>query len=244
MFLGLEVDIMLGVSFNELSNSLNSNFTETQVFGLSERTLFIIVVITIIALIVFFAWYADQEKKAQRRSYELYQERKKMASSASSGAQQDRKWFRLRTKAPFRWITSEELAKKVKEKNYHQDHLVDISGDGLCFSTALSLNIDDDLRFFLDGGDGELLSMNGHVVRIVDKTEDDKPMFDISVKFNYLLPGERDKIVAWILQRQRDGMQTGDKKAGPLSPFSPFPPFGTTVGEPSQDITENPGEDE
>jgi len=230
---------MLGVTFNELSSSLNSNFTETQVFGLSERTLFIIVFVVIIALIMFFRWYADQNKEAQRRSYELYQERKKMASSATAGRQHDRKWFRLRTQAPFRWITSEELAKRVKEKNYHQDHLVDISGDGLCFSTALSLNIDDDLNFFLDAGDGQFLSMNGHVVRIVDKTEDDTPLFDVSVKFNYLLPGDRDKIVAWILQRQRDGMQTGDRDAAPISSFPPFPSSEAAAVDNSDDLGED-----
>jgi len=236
---------MLGVTFNELSNSLNSNFNETQVFGLSERTLFIIVFVAIIALIVFFRWYSDQDKKAQRRSYESYQERKKMASGASAGQQHNRKWFRLRTRAPFRWITSEELAKRIKEKDYHQDHLVDISGDGLCFSTAHSLNINDDLNFFLDAGDGQLLSMNGHVVRIVDKAEEeeDMHMFDVSVKFNYLLPGERDKIVAWILQRQRDGIQTGDKEAAPALSFAPFPSSGAAEGA-SQENAENHSEDQ
>ncbi len=193
---------MEGMTYNELSQGLNNNLGNTQLFSMSGLTVLILSILVSIGALLIFRWYGAREEEAQRNSYKLYKERQKQVATSSPGQQHNRKWFRLRTKAEFQWILSTQ-AEKAKEKDYKKDHLVDISGDGLCFTTAEVLNTDDEILFFLDTGEGKNLSLTGRAVRIVEEPSADIIMYNVSVKFGNLLAGERDRVVAWILKRQR-----------------------------------------
>jgi hypothetical protein len=193
---------MEGMTYSEFSQGLKSNLGNDQIFSMSGFIIFIIFILIIVGAVLLFRWYEAKEDEARRSSYKLYKERQKQVASSSPGQQHNRKWFRLRTKAQFQWILSAQ-AETAKEKDYQRDQLVDISGDGLCFTTAKALNTDDEILFFLDTGDGKKLTLTGRAVRIAEETNQYPAVYNVSVKFGYLRPGERDRIVAWILKRQR-----------------------------------------
>ncbi|PKM78336.1 MAG: hypothetical protein CVU90_02210 [Firmicutes bacterium HGW-Firmicutes-15] len=212
---------MEGMTYNELSQGLNNNLGDTQLFSMSGLTVLILFIVASVGAVLVFRWYGAREEEAQRNSYKLYKERQAKVARSSPGQKHDRKWFRLRTKEEFQWILNAQ-AEKSKEKDYKRDHLVDISGDGLCFTTAETLNTNDEILFFLNTGEGKTLSVTGRAVRIVEETNPDNIMYNISVKFGNLLPGERDRIVAWILKRQRDAIHGENPENVSLSPPHTF----------------------
>ncbi|MDD3363912.1 MAG: PilZ domain-containing protein [Syntrophomonas sp.] len=212
---------MEGMTYNELSQGLNNNLGNDQLFSTSGLSILILFILIIIGTVLVFRWYGAREEEAQRNSYKLYKERQKQVARSLPGQQHNRKWFRLRTNAEFQWILSAQ-AEKAKEKDYKKDRLVDISGDGLCFITAEALNTDDEILIFLDTGEGKNLSLTGRAVRVVEETSQDIIMYNVSVKFGNVLAGERDRVVAWILKRQRAAIREEDSENVSLPPAHTF----------------------
>jgi len=163
-----------------------------------------IVTLVFVLLLGLFFYYNSREQNVRRTSRKLNREkvRRQMNSNQQLASNQhDRKWFRIKTRAEFRWILADQAA-KVKMNRYKIDHLIDISGGGMCFSTAEKLKLGDEIRIILSTGKGEPLLLNGKVTRVSENNAD----YNISVEFVGIRDGHRDRIVAWIIAGQRSAI--------------------------------------
>lgn len=161
----------------------------------------VIITMASIALIILFfiAFSSEQNKRRSTRKLSQYKKRMQKKASRQPGmGQQNRNWFRLATKTEFRWIPAAQ-ASRVRINRYKLDHLVDISGGGMCFTTRESLQNGDHIKILLATGSGDPLYLDGRVVRVVFSDD----MYRISVEFDGIRDGQRDRIVAWIMERQR-----------------------------------------
>ncbi|MDD4801452.1 MAG: PilZ domain-containing protein [Syntrophomonas sp.] len=220
---------MGAMTFKEFSQGLSNNLGNKEFFNMSGFA-FAIIMIIIIAAVLTFRWHEARTQEAQRRSYKLYKERQRKMASSLSGQQHNRRWFRLKTNAELQWILQAH-AETAKKKDFKTDHLVDISGDGLCFTTADNLNIDDEILLFLDIGGGNTVTLPGRAVRIVEDTNPDIKIFNVSVKFGNLRHGERDRVMAWILKRQRAAIREDDPDYAEQKTPNPFDIQGGFNGE-------------
>ena len=168
----------------------------------------VVVTLACAVLLGLFFYYYSTEKNVQRTSRNLNREkiRQQITSSKQIGSSQhERNWFRLKTKAEFRWIPADQAA-RVRTNKYKSDHLIDISGGGMCFSTAEKLKSGDRIKILLSTGAGEPLFLDGEVGRVGE----DNAIYKVSVEFVGIRDGHRDRIVTWILNRQRLAIQ-GEK---------------------------------
>lgn len=182
------------VLFN-LKDSFNSPVTDK--FSVSS----VIVMLASAVLLGAFFYYYTTEKNVRRTSRKLDQVKKHkqmLTSKQKTSVKQNRNWFRLTTRAEFKWIPIEQ-ASQVRINRYKTDRLIDVSGGGMCFSTKEKLKSGDQIRILLSTGADEPLFLNGRVVRVSSDNAANK----ISVEFVGIRDGQRDKIVAWILARQR-----------------------------------------
>jgi len=185
------------VTWHDVSRSMNSSFSGDQVFSMKNAAALLVILVFILGAVIFYLLWPRKEK--EKKEYN-------QISWRPLNQQQKRKWFRLPTSAEFEWIPAEN-ASIVKKSQYKKDRLVDISGGGLCFTTAEKLNSGDQIILLLDTGGGKELTINGQVVRIEEENVQDKAINKVSVQFGNLLSGERDRIVAFIMNRQRDTIQ-------------------------------------
>jgi len=161
----------------------------------------LIISLTFLALIVvfFIAFSSEQNKRRSTRKLSQYKKRMQKQAGRQPGAgQQNRSWFRLKTKAEFRWIPAEQ-ASKVRINRYKLDHLVDVSGGGMCFTTRELLQNGDHIKILLSTGSGDPLYLDGKINRVA-LYED---MYQVSVEFVGIRDGQRDRIVAWVTESQR-----------------------------------------
>ncbi len=160
----------------------------------------IAIIISLVLLGLFF-FYNTSEKNVRRTSRKLGRVKKSkqmLTSPQITSGMQRRNWFRLTTRAEFKWLPVDQTA-QVRINRYKSDALHDISGGGMCFSTNEKLKSGDQIRILLYTGATEPLFLNGRVIRVNADNANDK----ISVEFVGIRDGQRDKIVAWILARQR-----------------------------------------
>lgn len=184
----------------DLKNSFNA-----PVSGRSNITAIIIAILLCVIVIWAIYHYSLKEKEAQRKSHVLRQEKMRLQRSLSP---QKRNWYRIKTRGDFRWIQS-ELAPKIRESKYKNDQLIDVSGGGLCFSTAEPVALGSDIRFILSLGEDNSITLNGKVVRVVEQDG----MNQVSLEYTGIREGQRDRIVAWISRSQRSNLQK--EKASP-----------------------------
>lgn len=178
-----------------LKDTFNSPVTDK--FSLSS----VIMIIALAVLLGSFFYCYSTEKNVQRISRKLEKVKKRqqmLTSKQILSGKQKRNWFRLTTRAEFKWIPAEK-ASQVRSNRYKSDRLIDISGGGICFSTTEKLKSGDQIKLLLSTGTGEPLFLNGLVIRV--SADDD--INKVSVEFVGIRDGQRDKIVAWILARQR-----------------------------------------
>lgn len=183
-------------------NDALSNMKKTFNSPVSENNSIAVIIFIIVVcagVIWFFYYNSSQEKKAQLNSHRQYQEKKR---TMKPSGQQKRNWFRLKTRGELMWIPAEQaiIAKNFK---YKTDHLLDVSGGGLCFTTAEPINQDDEIRLILTLGEGNPITLGGQVIRVAEKDG----INTVSVEYIGIRDGQRDRIVSWILKNQRSNMQ-------------------------------------
>ncbi len=86
---------------------------------------------------------------------------------------------------------------------------IDVSGGGLMFSTDCSLHLHDILEVKLALTDNVYVTALGKVVRIVEKKQQDKHTFSVGLEFSIIEEGERDKIIRYIFNQQRELRRKG-----------------------------------
>ena len=161
------------------------------------------VVVTLVSVVLLglFFYYYSTEQNVRRTSRKLSREkiRKQITSRKQiASSQQNRNWFRLKTRAEFSWIPADQVS-RVRMNRYKSDRLIDISGGGMCFSTNEQLNSGNEIRLILSTGKGEPLLLNARVIRV----SENNAIHNVSVEFIDIRDGQRDRIVAWIIARQR-----------------------------------------
>lgn len=186
--------------WNEVSGSITNSMSGNNVFSTKNMlALFMLILVFFLAYQLFkFSWKREEKRSSERRSHRV--------NLRPLSPLQKRYWFRLQTSSEFEWVTAEE-AEKARRINYKKDQLVDISGGGLCFTTSEKLNSGDEIKLLLDTGTGKPMYLDGHVVRVDEVTDQEKTVNRVSVQFGELLEGERDRIINYIMDRQRDAVQ-------------------------------------
>lgn len=198
------------VDWNQFQGTVNKGFSSENIYDSNKIYAAVISIIAVIIIIIVFQWWSAQLRKEQQTTFKMYKEKQKEIEAKTVNPAHKRKWFRLATRAQLRWMTA-DLADHVRENRYFSDQLVDISAEGLCFSTAEDLLPGTQIRFLLDIGDNRLLPIMGEALRIFDSNEDfydsegqKIEMHKVAIKFSHMTPGDNDRLVAWITKRQRD----------------------------------------
>ncbi|MFZ5597747.1 MAG: flagellar brake protein [Bacillota bacterium] len=173
-----------------LNNALGSDWGNVVEF-------FLAMVVLIILILIVGVFMSRKEKEISRRQNRI--------AWRPLDNQQRRNWFRVKTNKVFEWIPFSEVVKATKFK-YRKDCLIDISGGGLCFSTTVKIVPGEEIMLLLDTGEGKPLIVSGQVLRVEADDVQDK-MNKVAVKFGKMSSGDRDRIVAFTMQRQRDSIQ-------------------------------------
>jgi hypothetical protein len=193
----------------DFSGSLNNSFSGNQLFSPKN-------ILGIILLLVIFAVVYQVLKLSWQKEEKTYHQRRRTRVPLRPlNPLQKRYWFRLETDTQFEWITAEE-AYNAKRNQYKKDRLVDISGGGLCFTTAEKVEPGDELKLLVPAGKGKILNINGTVVRAEAVEGPEGAMYRVSIQYKDIRSGERDCIVNMIMNRQRDTIQK--EKTPPLQP--------------------------
>lgn len=196
-----------GYTRNDVLFDLKDTFNSP---GSSKITAAGIIFILLVCALVFWATKFDSSRnqKALRASRETYFDRLRNRRS-----NQKRNWFRLKTDAEFLWISVDQVGKG----NYNKDKLIDISGGGLSYSTDKPINYGDEIRLLLALGDRTPMPLNGRVLRI----RQNQSINTVSVQFIGIRDGQRDRIISWITNKERNAIQeelleddTPDKSEG------------------------------
>lgn len=201
----LNPGIAEAINWSEFSGSVNKGFSNENIYDSNKILALLLSLMAVVIIIALFRWYSDKEQREQQTSYKKYKERQKEAASKSLNQAHNRKWFRLRTEAELRWIPAGQ-AGKVKESRYFVDNLVDISAEGLCFSSIEPVETGTEIRFLVDTGEGHVLPILGRVLRISQANSEEDEKRNIAVQFSYMPPGDNDRLVSWIMKRQRDAI--------------------------------------
>lgn len=184
---------------NDFLFNLKDTFNSSPSSHISTTELITTMVFIVLIILFFFSFSSEQNKRRSTRKLIQYKKRMQRQASRQPGTgQQKRSWFRLATKTEFRWIPAEQ-ASRVKTNRYKLDHLVDISGGGMCFTTKDLLQIGNHIKILLSTGQGDPLFLDGKVIRVVSGDD----MYRVSVEFVGIRDGQRDRIVSWITESQR-----------------------------------------
>lgn len=187
-------------SWYDVSGSLRDSFSGNQAFSLKNILGFIFLAVLFYVVYQILKVYMQKEEQISRR-------RRKRVPLRPLNPMQKRYWFRMQTNAEIKWEFAEE-ALKAKKVIYKKDHLVDISGGGLCFATAEKVEPGEELTLLVNVGEGKILNLKGTVVRVqTDSDSQDGSLYRVSLQFVDILSGERDSIVNMIMSRQRDSIQ-------------------------------------
>lgn len=212
------------VNWGQFSGSVNKGFSKENIYDTTKLYAFVASIIAVIIIIAVFHWWSERQQQQQKKNYKQYKEKQKEMESKAQNPAHKRKWFRLRTQAELRWIPADQ-ADHVKENRYFVDQLVDISAEGMCFSTAEEITAGEQIRFLLDIGEERFLPIIGEVLRLFDAEAssnshsaaedggDDEAMeadqrvkHNVAISFIHMTPGDNNRLVAWITKRQRDAI--------------------------------------
>ncbi|MGE5389882.1 MAG: PilZ domain-containing protein [Deltaproteobacteria bacterium] len=209
------------VDWNQFQGTVNKGFSKENIYDSNKIYAFMIAIIAVIVIVALFQWWNAQLRKEQQAAFKQYKQKQKEIESKASNPAHKRKWFRLATRAQLRWIQSDQ-ADHVRENKYFVDQLVDISAEGMCFSTAQELLPGTHLSFLLDIGDNRVLSITGEALRIFDSNEEfydsegqKIEKHNVAIKFSYMSPGDNDRLVSWITRRQRDSIHETQEQDKP-----------------------------
>lgn len=201
------------VNWNQFQGTVTKGFSNEDIYDTNKIYTLVISIIAIILIIIVFQWWSAQIKKQQQTSFKKYKEKQKESEAKSNDSTHKRKWFRLAVHAQLRWMT-EDQADHVRENRYYVDNLVDISAEGLCFTTAEELLPGTHIRFILDIGEKRDLLITGEALRIFDSNEvvcDSEGQKiekqNVAIKFGHMSAGDNERLISWITRRQRDAMK-------------------------------------
>lgn len=212
------------VNWSQFRGSVNKGFSNENIYDATKLYAFVASIIAVIIIIAVFRWWSEQQQQQQKTNFKQYKEKQKEMESKTQNPAHKRKWFRLRTQAELRWIPAAQ-ADHVKESRYFVDQLVDISAEGMCFSTAEEITAGEQIRFLLDVGEERFLPILGEVLRLFDaevsgnsnssaEAGGDEEAVEatqrvkrnVAISFTHMTPGDNNRLVAWITKRQRDAI--------------------------------------
>jgi len=172
-----------------------------------------ITIIICAALLGLFLFYNSREKNIRRSARKLRQikEHRQMLMSKQASSQK-RKWFRLATRAEFKWMPVDQDS-QARHNRYTVDRLIDISGGGICFSTDKRLNPGNQIKITISTGQGDPIYLNGQVTRV----SRDNGSYKVAVEFIDIRAGQQDRIITWILARQRKAIHEEKPEKNKLS---------------------------
>lgn len=204
---GLKLGIILGIlqtffftlpisaaNRNDLLFDLQDTFNSPAADKVNGWLILIVLLACAVMLLVFY-FGSSQRKKELQTSREMHLETIRNQKSPN----QKRNWFRLTTNEKFEWVPIDEYFDETTSE-YIKDHLIDISGGGLSFSTHTVIKAGQAINFLLSLGQKTPLPLKGKVIRV---TNDDGVNI-VSVQFVNIRDGQRDRIVSWILDNQRN----------------------------------------
>lgn len=181
------------VTYYDVSRSISDSLSGSRV---SVAGIFLTVLFFALVFLIFRQSWLRKEKELDRK-------RRTRITLQPKGQPHKRSWFRLKTSAEFKWVLADEAPRK-KEEQYNMDRLIDISGGGVSFITGQNLNPGDEIKFLLDTGKDKPMLVNGRVLRTDQESEQNSTLYKVSAQFGNLTNGERDRIVSFIMRRQRD----------------------------------------
>lgn len=194
----------MGMTWRELSGSLHSTLNQRHPWDYQNILGLALTLIIFLLLMASFRLYTSRQEKGVRRFYD--ERRNKSRNNPDilpDGQMQKRQWFRLKTRDWLRWFHFRGFS-PLGDSDYKQDRMVDIGGGGLSFTTEQQLDIGAIITFLLDVGSGEPLSVWGRVVRVQDATKNQPQRYFIAIQFAELPDADRQRLVVWIMQGQRD----------------------------------------
>ncbi|ADG82372.1 flagellar brake protein [Thermincola potens] len=120
---------------------------------------------------------------------------------------QRRNFVRIDAKIPMTFC----LLKENLEKNsdFYYATTIDISGGGIMFSTENPLHLGDLLEIHMAFPDGVNVLAIGKVVRVIKNGQGDQQMYSVGIEFNIIEESERDKIIRYIFNQQRELRRKG-----------------------------------
>lgn len=120
---------------------------------------------------------------------------------------QRRNFVRIDSKIPITYRKLQEDLKKAPE--VYEGTTIDISGGGIMFSTTIKPNLNDLLEINLELPDQIKIIAVGKVVRVFDKRIDKKTIYSVGVEFTIIEEADRDKIIRYIFNQQRELRRKG-----------------------------------
>jgi c-di-GMP-binding flagellar brake protein YcgR len=119
---------------------------------------------------------------------------------------QRRNFVRLDTRIPMRYMVLDDNMQPLSEE--FTATTVDISGGGLMFTTGSPIEQGNTLEIRVCFDDGTTLTAIGKAVRVIDNVSgQDKK--SVGVEFSLIEERERDKIIRFIFNQQRELRQRG-----------------------------------
>ncbi len=195
----------LGMTWRELSRSLHSTFSQRHPLDHENIVGLALILIVFGLLVAGFRLYACKQQKGIEKFYNDRRQKRQQQEMLPDGKTQKRKWFRLKTRDWLRWFQFSGFT-PLTDSQYKRDRMVDIGGGGLRFTTEQKLELGAIITFLLDIGVDEPLSVWGRVVRVQEKSGDDPQQYFVAIQFAQLPDADRQRLVAWIMQGQRDAL--------------------------------------
>lgn len=211
-----------GMTWRELSSSLHSTFNENTHWDYNNMVGPALTLIIFAFLMACFKLYTIRQKKGLQRVYDEPRRQNRLdVSRLPDGQVQKRQWFRLQTRDWLKWFHFRGFS-PLSESEYRQDHMVDIGGGGLSFTTEKKLDIGAVITFLLDVGSGDPLSVWGKVVRVQEKTDHEPQRYFIAIQFSQLRDTDRRRLVAWIMKGQRNAIHSARQEENPSASTTPY----------------------
>lgn len=224
--LGLAVSILLifvyphkavGMTWRELSGSLHSTLNQRHPWDYQNIVGLALTLIIFLLLMACFRLYTSRQEKSVRQFYaQRRNQSRNNPDIIPNGQMQKRQWFRLKTRDWLRWFHFRGFS-PLGDSDYKQDRMVDIGGGGLSFTTEQKLDIGAIITFLLDIGSGEPLSVWGRVVRVQAATKNQPQRYFVAIQFAELPESDRQRLVVWIMQGQRDALHTATSMSKPTA---------------------------
>ncbi|HWP97743.1 MAG TPA: PilZ domain-containing protein [Syntrophomonadaceae bacterium] len=217
-FFGI-VPVQTGVTdWSSFARSLNNTFDPSRAYTVKNAVLLVLLIVMLAIPVLLIRWYFSKEVQEQRQDYKRFLERRNQQKSLQPTSEQQRNWFRLPIRLDFKWIPAAQ-ASTTLERLYNHDKLCDISGGGLCFTTAAQLDPGEEIIVLLEPIGSKPFKINAQIRRIEtsrvpqnpDHNYDDEDAytpfpepFDVAVQFIGISLGEQERLLSWIAQGQRD----------------------------------------